>query len=98
MNNAVIWTPEAEVTFQAQLNYLEQTWPEMSLRKFIDRVYEVINHTATHPELHPVYHAVNQVHSCVISPYMTMYYRIEHEQIYLLTFWPIKQNAEINAV
>ena len=94
MSKAIIWTPEAETTFQAQLTYLEQTWPEMSLRKFVDRVYEVINHTANHPEMYPVYQEENKVRSCVISPYMTLYYKIEGEEIYLLTFWPIRQKAE----
>jgi plasmid stabilization system protein ParE len=94
MSKAIIWTKEAEITFQAQLTYLEQTWPEMSLRKFIDRVYEVINHIGIHPEMYPVYNEENQVRSCVISPYMTLYYKAENEVIYLLTFWPIRQKAE----
>ena len=28
----VIWTPKAENTFQAQLDYLEENWPEVTLR------------------------------------------------------------------
>lgn len=94
MSKIIIWTKEAETTFQAQLNYLEQTWPEMSLRKFIDRVFEVINHTGSHPEMYPVYDEKNQVRSCVIRPYMTLYYKVEGEGINLLTFWPMQQKVE----
>jgi plasmid stabilization system protein ParE len=98
MNRSIIWTPEAETTFHAQLSCLEQIWPEMSLRKFIDRVYEVINHIGTHPEMHPVYNEENQVRSCVISPYLILYYKAENEVIYLLTFWPIRQKAKKNDI
>jgi plasmid stabilization system protein ParE len=42
MRLPVVWTPEAERTFQAQLDYLEENWPEVILRKFIDRVFRIL--------------------------------------------------------
>lgn len=88
----VVWTPEAEITFQAQLDYLEEVWPETNLRKFIDRVFEIVDHISEHPEMYPIYRASEGIHSCVVNPYVTLYYKIKEEQIDLLTFWPSRQD------
>lgn len=55
MSLPVVWTPEAESTFRAQLDYLEENWPEVTLRKFIDRVFEVIDQLEEQPEMYPTY-------------------------------------------
>ncbi|MFP4291466.1 MAG: type II toxin-antitoxin system RelE/ParE family toxin [Cyclobacteriaceae bacterium] len=94
MNLPVIWTPEAEATFQAQLDYLEEAWPEITLRKFIDRAFEVIDHLGEHPEMYPVYQARQHIHYCVINPYVTLYYKVKEEQVDLLLFWPSRQDPD----
>ena len=57
MKVSVVWTPEAERTFQAQLEYLEENWPAETLRKFIDSVFEVIDNLEENPALYPLYNA-----------------------------------------
>ena len=92
MSLSVIWTPEAESTFQAQLDYLEANWPEVTLRKFIDRVFEMIDQLEQRPEIYPVYRNSERIHRGVINPYVTLYYRIKPQQIDLLLFWPNRQD------
>lgn len=92
MNLPIVWTPEAESTFQAQLDYLEENWPEVTLRNFIDRVFDVIDQLAEHPELYPTYQKSERIHHGVINPYVTLYYKIKEEQIDLLLFWPNRQD------
>ena len=87
-----MWTPEAERTFQAQLDYLEENWPEVTLRKFIDRVFEVIDQLEERPEIYPAYRPDKRIHRGVINPYVTLYYKIKEEQIDLLLFWPNRQD------
>ncbi len=94
MNLPIVWTPEAESTFQAQLDYLEAHWPEVTLRKFIDRVFEVIGQLGEHPEMYQVYRADDRIHCGVINPYVALYYKIKEEQIDLLLFWPNRQDPD----
>ena len=91
MSLPVVWTPEAQSTFQAQLDYLEENWPEVTLRKFIDRIFEVIDQLTEHPEMYPIYRVSERIHYGVINPYVTLYDKIKEEQVDLLLFWPNRQ-------
>ena len=92
MSLPVVWTPEAENTFQAQLDYLEEHWSEATLRKLIDRVFEVVDQLEERPEMYQVYRADERIHYGVVNPYVTLYYKIKEEQVDLLLFWPNRQD------
>ena len=94
MSLPIVWTPEAERTFQLQLDYLEENWSEVTLRKFIDRVFEVIEQLEEYPEMYPAYRADERIHYGVINSYITLYYKVKEKQIDLLLFWPNRQSSD----
>lgn len=94
MKSRVIWTKEAERSFNEQIEILEEIWSEKSLRKFIDRVFEVIELIEKHPQLYPVFDIKKQIRSCVINQYITLFYKIKKDQIDLLLFWPNRRDPE----
>lgn len=44
MAKKIIWTPEAEKTFAAVIDYLQQHWSNREIQAFIERVNSVAEH------------------------------------------------------
>lgn len=49
MAKKISWTPEAERSFEAVVEYLEENWTDREVVKFIERVNRVAEHIARHP-------------------------------------------------
>ena len=94
MKLPVIWTPEAESSFQEQINILEADWPEPTFRKFIDRVFDTIDRISMQPEMYRAYENSGNIRVCVINRNISLYYKIKESQIDLLFFWPNRNDPE----
>ena len=42
MSYSILWSEEAEITFENNLNYLEREWTTTTLVEFIDRVDDIL--------------------------------------------------------
>ncbi len=87
MSFPVIWLPEAEVSFNQNLDYLGHEWPAKVKTDFINRVDKVIRLASANPNLYPVYRMKDQVRKCVVHPRITMYFKVRNGTLYLITFW-----------
>jgi plasmid stabilization system protein ParE len=56
MAKKIIWTAEAEKTHDAVIDYLEEHWSEREVRRYIERVGEVIERIKKHPLLSSTIH------------------------------------------
>lgn len=83
----VVWTFEAEKSFNAILDYLMEVWTQKEALAFIDLVEETIENIRTHPEMFKVspYNRVSR--EAVITKHTTMFYRILGELIEVEYFW-----------
>lgn len=83
----IIWSEEAENTFENNLEYLERDWNTTTILAFIDRVDDVLMKISSNPKLFPHYKKQVNIHKCVITRQITVYYKVESSSITLLTFW-----------
>jgi hypothetical protein len=92
---AINWTPEAEKTFLQNLEYLAYRWNNKVITDFINKVDDALQVIALNPNAFPLYKSGLDIHKCVITPQITVYYRIiNSNSIDLLTFWNNYQDPE----
>lgn len=91
MVEKVIWTPEAEKTFDAVIAYLQQHWSEREIKNFIERVNNVVEHIGRHP-LSYRSAGKEDVREALVTKQNLLLYRVSGETIYLLYFWDTRKN------
>lgn len=73
---AINWTPEAERTFLQNLEYLAYKWNNTAIINFINKVDDPLQVIASNPEAFPLHNSKLNIHKCVITSQITVYYRI----------------------
>ena len=92
---AINWTPEAERTFLQNLEYLTYRWSNSVITDFLNKVDDSLQVIASNPKAFPPYKSTPDIHKCVITSQITVYYRIvDEDTIDLLTFWNNYQNPD----
>jgi plasmid stabilization system protein ParE len=92
---AINWMPEAERTFSQNLEYLASRWDNKVITDFINKVDDALDVIASNPKAFPLHKPSLNIHKCVVTPQITVYYRIVNEiTIDLLTFWNNYQNPK----
>lgn len=95
MSYKIIWTPESERTFNANLEYLSKEWNHQVINTFLDRVDRVLTTLQKNPELYPLHRKNGKVHRCIVNEHLTLFYTIKGgQQIDLLTFWNTHQDPK----
>ncbi|MGQ0827467.1 MAG: type II toxin-antitoxin system RelE/ParE family toxin [Bacteroidota bacterium] len=91
MVKEIIWTPEAERTYDTVIAYLLEDWTNAEARKFIEKVNSIVNHISRHPL---AYRSAGKedVREAVITKHNILLYRISGSIIYLLYFWDTRKN------
>ena len=95
MSFEVVWTQKAKDTFNNNLDYLYEDWDNKVVNDFIDRVDEVVALIESSPKLFPVHKSRKHIHKCVVTPQITLYYKIvNNKSIELQAFWNVYQNPK----
>ena len=87
------WTPEAELTFDNIVEYLEKEWSEKEVKKFFARVNHMLILISQNPKIYKA-SKTNDVRIGVITKHNSLVYRIKSNEIELLTFWANRQDPE----
>ena len=89
----IVWTKTAELSFQAEIEFILKKWSGKEAISFINLVNEVLEQLKKFPFLGK--HFENNVMHLVISKQSTVIYRILDEKaLELLLFWNNKQNPK----
>ena len=83
----VIWTEEAEVSFNQNISYLEEEWNESVIENFLDKTDEVIMTISKHPLAYPLVDSKEGIHKCLVVRQVSLYYVVLEDRIDLITFW-----------
>jgi len=87
----VIWSFTAEITFEAEKNYIEKKWSNTAVIEFIKLVDQSVNRLRQFPDIGKI--SDNSDRMLVISRQTTLIYRIsDSNTIELLLFWNNKWN------
>jgi plasmid stabilization system protein ParE len=90
----IFWTDEAVSTFEQNIQYLEKEWNEKVIQKFFDKTEHALNRIAQNPATFPLFNQQKGIHKCLIVKQITLYYKIDDDKIYLLSFWNNYQDPE----
>ena len=91
MAKKIIWTPEAEKTYDAIIDYLQEHWGEKEIVNFIKRTNSVVMHIKKHPMLYRS-SGKEDVREALITKHNLLLYRVAGNIIYLLLFWDTRKN------
>lgn len=89
----VIWSPQAKKDYWQNIDYLEAEWSFQVTLNFIEKVEETIQ-LLTHKNVDFVSTHYKNVHKVVIIKHISLYYKINSNQLELLRFWNTYQDLE----
>ena len=91
MSIAIVWSDTAELTFDAIVNYLENSRGEASARKFVRRTNQILKNLSQQPYMFKSKEIDNDVRIGLITSQTSVIYKIHPKHIYLLYFWDNRQ-------
>ncbi|MEZ4839137.1 type II toxin-antitoxin system RelE/ParE family toxin [Flavobacterium sp.] len=89
----VIWSPQAKKDYWQNIDYLEAEWSFQVTLNFIEKVEKTI-HLLTKNNVDFISTNYKNVNKVVITKYITLYYKINSNQLELLRFWNTYQDLE----
>lgn len=89
----VIWSPQAKKDYWQNIDYLDAEWSFQVTLNFIEKVEETIQ-LLTHKNVEFISTHYKNVHKVVITKHITLYYKINSNQLELLRFWNTYQDLE----
>jgi len=93
MAKKVIWTPQAEITFEKVLTYLGAHWSAREIEKFISATDKTIKLISKQPTLFRKSPKGN-FHEALVTKHNLLIYKVKKESIDLITFWDTRQNPK----
>lgn len=88
----VVWTREAQLSFEAILDYLMVFWTEKEVLSFIDTTEKTIFQITKNPEMFKISKYDSQSREGFITKHTTMFYRVIDNYIEIEYFWGNFQN------
>ncbi|MCF8364657.1 MAG: type II toxin-antitoxin system RelE/ParE family toxin [Bacteroidales bacterium] len=90
----IVWSDEALNNLQAIIDYLEFRWTEKEIRNFSKLLDHNIKLILSNPHLFPKSEDFPQFRRLVRSSQTTIYYKIEGDEIHLITLFDNRQNPK----
>lgn len=88
----VYLSPVAELKLELLVEYLNTEWGESTKTKFLKELKNSISKIENFPESCPKSELYNGLHKCVVSKLTSFYYRIQNQEIEILTISDNRQN------
>lgn len=86
------WTEEAANNLENIISYLESNWTEKELKTFFSKLEKQLELILIFPKAYPLSLKKKNVHRCVFSKNLTIYYIVESGFIVLLSIFDTRQN------
>lgn len=91
----VVWSENAEITFDLIVVYIESEFGVKSAKKFIIKVDSVIHSISNQPYIYKSSSFNNKVRKAAINKQCSLFYEINKETIQLSYFWDNRQDPMI---
>jgi plasmid stabilization system protein ParE len=93
----IVWSDEAEKTFNDNLEYLFREWSDREVLFFLKQTRNVFSRLQEYPESYPPSPKSNKVRRARVNKYITLYYRYytSKKEIALLSWWNTKQDPSL---
>lgn len=83
----VVLSPEASRQLERLFDFLETEWSPETRRKFQQKLYRFIDTIKMMPNAFPLSESFPGCRKCVVSKQTSIYYRIQHSGIQIVTVW-----------
>jgi plasmid stabilization system protein ParE len=95
-NLIVVWSGKAERSYFEIIDYLNNSWTEKEIQRFILRTDSVINKIIDNPQLFEQHKKDPRIRRAVVHPTVILVYKIsaDNKIITLLTFWGTRRNPK----
>jgi len=90
----IIWSDEALNNLKSIIDYLENRWTQKEITNFSRLLEKNLKLIENSPFLFPLSDDFKDVRRAVLSPQTTIYYRVEQNEIHLITLFDNRQNPE----
>lgn len=87
----IIWSKNAQITFDAIVVYLENNFGNTVAKKFIAKANSTIQVIAKFPNLYKAISLKQSVRKATISKVCSFYYEVNEDTIVILYFWDNRQ-------
>jgi plasmid stabilization system protein ParE len=94
MVKTIVWRRKANNQFNAIINYLQKNWNDKVTKSFVEKAYQIIEILRECPEMGTIENYEKQIRGFVITKHNTLYYRIEGDELILLSFFDNRQNPK----
>ncbi len=91
MGKQVIWSAQADDSFDIIVEYLNTEWSSKEVEQFVINVLDITEHISIFPQMFPEFNE-RKIRKALINPNISLLYKESYEQIELLTFWNNKQD------
>ncbi len=91
MGKQVIWSPQADYSFDEIIEYLNAEWSFKEVEQFVRNVLDITKHISTFPQMFPEFNE-RKIRKALINQNISLLYKVSNKQIELLTFWNNKQD------
>lgn len=90
----IIWSKKAGETFQKNIDYLEENWTEVEVKKFVNRVFSYLETIAEEPLISRKTFKTKHTHIGLIIPHISIVYRIKPQSgiVEIVTFIDNRQS------
>lgn len=93
MIKQVLWTTEAEDSFDEIFEYLSRKWSQSVAQDFALRVNELIGIISKKPRIFKRSKS-KLVYQALVTKQVSLFYVVKDEQLILLSFWDNRQDPE----
>ncbi len=87
------WSLEAVQNLDNIIAYLEENWSHKEISRFITKFEKQLSIISTFPLAYPLSKKKN-IHRCVMTKQITIYYAIEDDTIFLLSIFDTRQDPK----
>lgn len=94
MTKQIIWSPLAEKDFNSILDYLQNKWDNIVVRKFISITFELIHQISVNPKQFPLIYKTEKIRECVLTKHNILFYRENKTTIDILRIFDNRQDPQ----
>jgi len=87
------WSLEAVQNLESIIAYLEENWTQKEISRFITKFEKQLAIVSNFPFAYPISKKKN-VHRCVMSKNITIYYIIRNNTVFLLSIFDTRQDPK----
>jgi plasmid stabilization system protein ParE len=94
MGLPIFWSPGAKNDYIIILDYLNTNWGQREALNFITRTESTLQLISANPRLFVSSTKKPGIHRCVLNRQISLFYRINNQNIELLRFWDNRMDPE----